>query len=151
MKPAIIKHLRAYVIDPGESGADYHNQHPGHKGCKQGRYPAAAAPIVLVLRGRRWWVLEPLGTSGWESWSVGAVRREARQHRSRSGGSRRHGPASTPGCAPRIFESVRRLRGVLLLVRKLTPNVELVDGWNPPSRARVRGRRLKLWKTNPIL
>jgi len=30
MKPAIIKHLRAYVIDPGESGADYHNQHTGH-------------------------------------------------------------------------------------------------------------------------
>lgn len=30
MKPAVIKQLRAYVIDPGESGADYHNQHTGH-------------------------------------------------------------------------------------------------------------------------
>ena len=30
MKPAIVKQLRAYVIEPGESGADYHNQHGGH-------------------------------------------------------------------------------------------------------------------------
>src|SRR5690606_1887248 len=30
MKPAIVRELRAYVIDPGESGADYHNQQRGH-------------------------------------------------------------------------------------------------------------------------
>ena len=30
MTPATVKQLRAYVIDPGESGADYHNQPGGH-------------------------------------------------------------------------------------------------------------------------
>lgn len=30
MQPATVEHLRAYVIDPGESGADYHNQEKGH-------------------------------------------------------------------------------------------------------------------------
>ncbi len=30
MKKAIIKQVRAFVIDPGEAGADYHNQGKGH-------------------------------------------------------------------------------------------------------------------------
>ena len=30
MTPAVITALRGYVIDPGESGADYHNQNRGH-------------------------------------------------------------------------------------------------------------------------
>ena len=30
MRSAIVKQLRAYVIDPAEAGADYHNQQPGH-------------------------------------------------------------------------------------------------------------------------
>ncbi|MEJ7619167.1 MAG: hypothetical protein WKF30_19820 [Pyrinomonadaceae bacterium] len=30
MKKAIISDLRAYVIEPGASGADYHNQGGGH-------------------------------------------------------------------------------------------------------------------------
>jgi L-rhamnonate dehydratase len=30
MKTATVKHVRAYVLEPGESGADYHNQDKGH-------------------------------------------------------------------------------------------------------------------------
>jgi L-alanine-DL-glutamate epimerase-like enolase superfamily enzyme len=30
VKHAKIKEIRAYIIDPGEAGADYHNQGKGH-------------------------------------------------------------------------------------------------------------------------
>nr|MBA3441059.1 L-rhamnonate dehydratase [Pyrinomonadaceae bacterium] len=30
MKKAVIRELRAYIIEPGEPGADYHNQPEGH-------------------------------------------------------------------------------------------------------------------------